>query len=276
MERCAAVKKKGSIEQCKAKHVFGHTLCGRHARMKRPVLWIELHRKHKHSVVNIQSLIRGWLVRKYFRLCGRCVLSRGSLVNDEDLVTMEEKTKQSPFDFFSIEENGKVWWFDFSTIYIWALQSHAPVNPYSKRELSVDVKRRLHEIWGYRQRRRMEMPRESDVFEDRLRGRWNVLCQIFRDYGFVDVHPNMFANMSKVSYYTMFRMIEEDMRVSVSESCHYKQHIIDLCRVGYGLVHQLNPRRYALMSSLRLLLMLSKPKDSYILVFTILSALHRC
>ena len=276
MERCAAVQKKGSIHQCKAKPVFGHTLCGRHAKMKTPVLWTELHKKHYLPIVRIQSVVRGWIVRKYLRLCGKGVLSRKDLINDEDLVTMEDKTKQYPFDFFSIEENGKVWWFDFGTIYIWLLQSHKPVNPYSKQPLQPDVRKRLREIWGYRQRHQMDLPQESEVFGDRLQGRLNLLCQTFSEFGFDDIHPNVFINLPVSSYYVMFSMIEEDVRVSVSDTAHYKQTILEMCRVGKGYIRLVPAKRYILMSTLRLVLMLSKPKDPYVLVFTILSALHRC
>jgi hypothetical protein len=276
MQRCAAVQKKGSTQQCKAKPVFGHTLCGRHAKMKVPVLWAELHKKHHLPIVRIQCLVRGWIVRKYLRLCGKGVLSRDDIVNDEDLLTMEDKRKQHPYMFFSIEENGKTWWFDFNTIYIWSLQSHKPVNPYSKQPLSNDVRRRLREIWAYRQRRQMLLPKESDIFEERIRGRIHLLCQIFREFGFDDVHPTMFMNLTMSSYYFMFRMIEEDVRVSVSDSAHYKQSILEMCRIAQVYIRSLPAKRYILMSTLRLIVMISKPKDPYILIFTILSALHRC
>lgn len=274
MKRCAAVKKKGSTQQCEAKAIFGHTLCGRHAKMKKPVLWAEYHKKP--AIVRFQALVRGWLVRHYLRLCGPGVLQRKNLVNDEDLATFEDKDKQYPMDYFSIEENGKVWWFDFDTICKWTMQNLHPTNPYSKTELSMNDRRRLREVWGYRQRHQMVLPKDSSIHEERIRCRWNLLCQTFEEFGFSDIHPRMFDNMAKINYYTMFQFINDDVRVSVSDKAHYKERIVRLCSNAIRSVRELDSRRYMGYSLLTLMLMISKPKDPYILVFTILSALHRC
>lgn len=274
MQRCSAVRRKGSKDQCTAKPLFGHTLCGRHAKMIKPVLWKDLHKRT--SIVKFQALVRGWMVRHYLHLCGRGALNRKLVLNDEDLATFEDKNRQHPYDYFSIEENGKVWWFDFHTIYNWCLQSHQPTNPYSKTPLSTNDRKRIREVWGYRQRHGMLLPVESLVHENRVLGRWNILCQTFEDYGFSDVHPNMFLRMPKASLYTMFRMIGEDIEVSVSKQSYYKEKILNLCARPIRSVHMLPSEKYTLHSLLALMLMLSKPKDPYILVFTILSALHRC
>lgn len=274
MQRCCAVRKKGSKDQCTAKPLFGHTLCGRHAKVKKPVLWSDLHKKT--SVVMFQALLRGWLVRHYLQLCGPGVLKRKNVINDEDLATFEEKDRQHPFEYFSIEENGKVWWFDYHTIYSWTLQSHQPTNPYSKTPLTIQDRKRLREIWGYRQRNKMTLPKESSIYEDRVRGRWNILCQTFEDYGFSGVHPNIFLKITKASFYSMFRMIADDIDVSVSKNSYYKEKILRLCASPIHNVHSLKSDKYTLYSLLTLLMMLSKPKDPYIMVFTVLSALHRC
>lgn len=276
MNRCAAVKKKGSTDQCTVKPLYQHTLCGRHAKMKKPVLWSEVHKPEACGIVMFQSLVRGWLVRKYLKLCGKGVLCRKELVNDEDLVTFEDKSKQHPFDYFSLEENGKVWWFDFDTIYRWSCQSHHPVNPYSKTPLSIEDRKRIFEVWGYRQRNRLPLPKESGIHLERVQSRWNLLCQIFDNYGFSDVHPNMFANMPKINYYVMLQMMNDDIRVSVSDNAHYKARITTIVSNGIRSIRNMETQHYIRSTLMALLLMLSKPKDPYILVFTILSALHRC
>jgi hypothetical protein len=276
MNQCAAVKKKGSTEPCKAKALRGHTLCGRHAKMKSPTLWKDAHKKEITDIVKFQAIVRGWYIRKYLKLCGKGVLRRKELVNDEDLMTFEEKDKQHPFDYFSIEENGKVWWFDFSTIYRWSCQSHRPCNPYSKTPMTIEDRKRLFELWGCRQRRRLSLPKESTTHSERLQSRWNLLCQIFENYGFSDLHPNMFANMAKINYYVMLQMVNDDVRVSVSDNSHYKERIMRLTNNAIRSIRDVETHQYIRSCLTTLLLMLSKPKDPYILVFTILSALHRC
>lgn len=276
MKRCASVKKKGSVEQCTSKPVMGHTLCGRHAKMKHPILWVDSHKKEESGIVKCQALVRGWILRKYMRLCGPGVLCRKDLINDEDLVTCEDKNRQHPFDYFGVEENGKIWWFDFGTIYTWCSKSIEPTNPYSKTPFPSDVRRRLREIWRYRHRTRQILPKESSDFQERKTCRWNLLCQIFREYGFTDVHPEMFADFAKITFYTMFRMIEEDVRVSLNDKSHYKAPILRICGNMLRGVHEMDYVRYVLSSQLSLLIMLNKPKDPYVLIFTILSALHRC
>lgn len=192
------------------------------------------------------------------------------------MVSFEGKDRQYPFDYFSIEENGKVWWFDYHTIFNWSLQSHVPTNPYSKTPLTIHDRKRIREVWGYRQRHNMTLPKESLVYEDRIRGRWNFLCQVFEDYGFSDIHPNTFIRMTKANFYAMFRMIGEDIEVSVSKHSHYKQRVLRLCESPIRNVHTMKSEKYALYSMITLIIMITKPKDPYILVFTLLSALHRC
>lgn len=271
-----AVKKKGSTDQCSVKALYGHTLCGRHAKMKKPILWSEVHKRESTGFIKFQALFRGWLIRKFLKLCGKGVLCRKDLVNDEDLVTFEDKSKQYPFDYFSIEENGKVWWFDFDTIYRWSCQSHHPINPYSKTPLTIEDRKRIFELWGYRQRTRMTLPKESVIHIERVQGRWNLLCQIFENYGFSDLHPNMFANMAKINYYDMIRLIDDDVRVSVSDKAHYKDRITKLASTAIRCIRSMETHQYIRFNLMTLLLMLSKPKDPYIMVFIVLSALHRC
>lgn len=263
MVRCVSVKKKGSTEQCTARPVLGHTLCGRHARATNVKLWSDLHKTS--SITRFQALYRGWSVRRYLRLCGPGVLRRKDVINDEDLVTMEDKHKQHPFDYFGIEENGKFWWFDFSTIFTWSLQSVEPVNPYSKTPLPMEARKRLRELW----RQKRIRPKDSV-------SRWNFMCQMFREFGFTDVHPNMFIDIAKVNYYTMFRMIEEDVRISLGDKCPYKEYALRMCRRMIESLHRYDSPQYMANSQVIMMLLMTKPKDPYILIFTILSALYRC
>lgn len=276
MKQCASVKKKGSIDQCITRPVFGHTLCGRHARMAKPVLWVDVHQDKSKIIIKCQALIRGWLLRRRLRMGGIGVLRRGNLINDEDLLTMESKEKQCPYDYFSITENGKTWWFDFNTIYTWCLQSHIPTNPYSKVPLQKETRIRLRNVWSHKQIRNLPLPDESLVFEERVRGRWNILCQIFDDYGFGLIHPKLFIRMGRLNYDVMFRMINDDIQVAIGDKVIYKPRLQRMVRRMTSMSYSVPTVQYILQSLKTLILMATVPKDPYILVFTILSALYRC
>jgi hypothetical protein len=109
------------------------------------------------------------------------------VTNDEDLVTCESKETIRPFDYFGFEENGKVWCFSFPSLWKWAVRSHQPVNPYTKVPLDIETRKRMHEYWAYRHRHRLDVPEEPTVLQERIRARWNVLCQMFDNYHFGDI-----------------------------------------------------------------------------------------
>lgn len=276
MKQCSSVKKKGSTDQCNIRPVFGHILCGRHARMSEPVLWADVHQGKSKTITKCQALVRGWLVRYRLRMGGVGVLRRGNLINDEELLTMESKEKQCPYDYFSITENGKTWWFDFDTLYKWCLQSHIPTNPYSKVPLQKEARIRLRNIWRHRQQHKIQLPEESLVFEERVNGRWNILCQVFEDYGFGVIHPKLFSRMGRLNYSIMFQMIGDDIQVAIGDKVVYKPRIQWLIRRMGSIYYTVPVSQYILQSLKTLMLMTSIPKDPYILIFTILSALYRC
>ena len=203
-------------------------------------------------------------------------MRRTDLTNDDELVSGEEKEKQDPFQYFAFEENGKIWWFDFDSLWKWSLQSLTPSNPYTKTSLSKDIRIRMREMWGFRQRHQLGIPEESGIFEDRVLGRWNIICQIFTDNGFGDFRPEEFARMQKNDYNVVFMMIYDDIQVTMPNSHPAKQSIINLCHRAHNVFFTLHTRRYILQSVYTLLLMLSKPKEQYVIAFTVLSALARC
>lgn len=276
MNRCASVRKKGSEDQCISRALIGHTLCGRHARMKTPVLWTTVHQQRYVGVARIQACVRGWLVRMRLRLAGPGVLSRTNLANDDDLVTCESKDRQHPMEYFAFVENGKVWWFDFGSLWRWAVRSHEPVNPYTKVPLSTETRRRLRDVWAYHHRHRIALPDEPPTFGERLRYRWNVLVQIFVDNGFVDVHPNQFLGLNRDEYVTAFTLLHQDLLVVLRESDLQRDRLLRYCRRGIAAAAAREPGNYILQSSYILLLLLTIPKDPYVMVFSVLSALYRC
>ena len=252
----------------------GHTLCGRHARMKYPVLWAPLHKAT--PIVRVQALVRGFLVRKRLALAGPGVLRRKDLANDEELFTCESKDRQHPMEYFAFEEGGKTWWFDVSSLWGWMSRSAEPVNPYTKVPLTADVRRRLRAIWGHSYRMKLVLPLGGKSFDEILLLRWNVLSQIFRDNGFLDVHPQSFLRFSRAEYHAMFVLLHQDLRVVLPENDPYRAKLLRICLRGMSVRPEVRNEAYILHSGLLLLLMLSLPKDPYVLVFSILSAFYRC
>lgn len=274
MNRCASVRKHGSTEQCATNALVGHTLCGRHARMKNPVLWVTLHQKQNHPITRGQALVRGWLLRRRLALAGPGVLCRKDVANDEELISCE--TRLHPLEYFGFEESGKIWWFSFDTLWKWSIRSHEPVNPYTKVPLSVDTRKRLRDLWAYNQRHCIPLPEESNIYEERLRCRWNLLSQVFQDSGFIDVHPQVFMGFTKADYLSMFVLLYQDLRIILGENDPYREKILRFCRRGMSVAHALSTNQYTLQSVYTIMLLISFHKDPYSMIFSVLSALYRC
>lgn len=266
---CAAVRKKGSHDQCSSKAVFGHTLCGRHARSKNVTLWADLHKRNV-TIINVQALVRGWLARNRLKLAGPGVLRRDQVTNEDDLVTCSSKSEVHPHNYFSFSENGKIWWFEFPSLWNWVSRSHTPTNPYTRTHLSQDTLKRLHRLavvkWEDKQ-----YPPEPPTGDERIRNRWNLICQVFANYGFGTIHPQHFTDLTRPQYIMIVRMIIDDIQTAMPDTSE-RRFILRTYRFLYG--RNRNPR-YPLFCSFMFLMTLLKLKDPYILAFTMLSALYR-
>lgn len=193
-------------------------------------------------------------------------------VNDDDVCTTVEKSRQYPLDYFGLDEAGKVWWFDFCTIWDWSARSMAPLNPYTNVPLAAADLHRLKKLWVHRRRHGYSIPTEAGVSTaDRIARRWTLLCQVFRFYGFEDVHPNMFAEISKDNLAVMFRFVYRDLSAMPRPS----HKAMCLCRRGMINASNLSPGSYV-MTSLNALMFMLMESNAYDFVFLTLSALHRC
>lgn len=276
MGRCASVRKKGSLLQCQAAALRGHTLCGRHARSRTPVLWADVHRSSGRSVEKLQALVRGWLLRRRLLLAGPGVLKRVGLTNDEDLFTCESKDRQDPLDYFAFDEAGKVWWFAFSPFWQWCVRSHAPTNPYTKVPLSQETRQRLWDCWSFRLRCREILPDEPPTYTERLHCRWNVLSQLFDGFGFEGVHPTNFLELTKADYVSMFILLRPDLEIVLPPHDPFRDRALLLCKRNVNTATVLPQGQYLLQSAYTLLILMSLHKSSYSMAFSILSALLRC
>ena len=273
---CASVRRKGSTEQCQAKALRGHTLCGRHARCIKPQLWAAARARDGDQLVRAQALIRGWLVRNRLAMAGPGVLHRSDLANDEELLTCEPKERQHPFEYFAFDENGKTWWFAFDTIWQWCRRSHEPVNPYTKVPLSGDARKRLLALWSYRRRHQLPLPAEAPTYGERLQSRWNVIIQAFADHGFVDIHPETFLQLNRSELVSMFTLLKPDIEVIFPIATPTRDRAVRYCERAIRVAGTLSPSQYVLQSSYILLLLITLHKEPYTMIFAVLSALYRC
>ena len=270
MPQCAAVRNKTSFDQCLSNALKGVNLCGRHARAKDPILWVTRNQPKILRFTKVQALYRGWCVRKVLSLAGPGVLKRKDCVNDEELVTTESKDRQHPFEYFGLEEAGKVWWFDFGTLWEWSIRSVTPTNPYTKMPIDHSVLARLRRLHLHRRRNRMNVPAPSKDMRENITRRWTVLTHIFRSYGFEDVHPEQFANLTHTHIRIMFRIFMDDLELMPKPN----HRIIALCSKGWLSNNQSNLGY--MINSLNLLTIGLTDSRSYDIVFLLLSALYRC
>jgi hypothetical protein len=268
MAQCASIRKRGSLSQCKSKAVFGHTLCGRHARCKQPVLWATLHKPS--SIVRIQALVRGWLVRRRLALAGPGVLCRKNITNEEDLVTCESRVH--PFEYFGFEEGGKLWWFQFSTLWTWCVRSSTPINPYTKVPLDTETLKRLHALWSYHWRRLLPLPTETSVYQERVQHRANVICQVLANYGFGEIDRQLFTSLSIPDLSLMFRLIYDDIQFALPDTHPSKSMILRYCLQAPSV---LRAKPNSLHGLYILMVLLLRLRDPYVFAFTTLSAVYR-
>lgn len=274
MNRCAAVKRKGSTDPCTANALRGHTLCGRHARMRNPVLWVDANVSQTPPIVKIQALVRGWLIRRRLWYAGPGVLFRRDLTNDEDIITCAEKGKVHPMDFFSFVENDKVWWFEFASLWTWCTRNEHPTNPYTKVPLCSDTRKRLRTIWGYKRRHREETPPEPSELEDRLRYRANILVQHFEDYGFVGIHPSFLLRCTRPDLIAAFVLLGRDVETVIPASDPFRKRIAALC-ASRAIPNYASATLHILNCFSALMYIITLYRDPYVITFSILSAFYR-
>jgi hypothetical protein len=150
-----------------------------------------------------------------------------------------------------------------------------PTNPYTKVPIAPDVRKRMFKIWSWCVSRNIETPQEPTVYEERVMGRWNILCQLFSSYGFGDINPSQFRRFGKVHYHTIFRFVDADLPLIFRAGDPNLERVHQICLRAQHAVHSSDTPLYVMQSTYALLYMCSIPKDPYALIFTLLSALYR-
>lgn len=217
MPTCASCKNKQSTDKCNRPALNGLLFCGVHSKSKHPRLWTTVHGVDS-KIVQIQKLWRGYFIRRRLQLAGPGALKRSVCNNQDELITFESISTVSPFDYFGFEESGKVYGFDVRSI-IDSLHRTAS-NPFTRQPLTIDTRKRIREIYGYRLRKKLDNYYEHNILktpEALLQNRWTQVCQIIEENGFFNINTNLFLGLNKTQLYIFLNMIHNDMTVWASE-----------------------------------------------------------
>jgi hypothetical protein len=197
----------------------GLLFCGKHAKAKVKRLWADVNNGKKHAIV-LQKVWRGYCMRKRLKLAGEGVLNRKDCHNTEELVTLDEKSKVHPLNYFSFREADKLYWFDIRSIYQILKQSAVPANPYTRQPLSIDTRRRLRDVCRLRKRMGIENyhePPKPETFAALVSEKWLTVCQIIEENGFFDMNHLLFASLNRSQLYVMLNLIQQDLISFASE-----------------------------------------------------------
>lgn len=279
MTTCASCKNKKSNDRCTNLSLQGMIFCGVHSKTKNPRIWSKVNNIDP-KVINIQKIWKGYFVRKRLKLAGPGVLKRSLCNNTEELITFESIQSVNPFDYFGFEENDKVYGFDIRTI-IDALHRTCK-NPFTRQPLSMECRKRVREIYGFRLRNKLDNYYENNILRTPdvlLQNRWIQVCQIIEESGFFNINPNIFMGMTKSQLFTFLSMVSNDMQIWASEHKPGKsKRFVYLVWVRnvlrkFGRVEDLNYYSFNVASILCIILY--DCVDSYNLCFIIMSALYR-
>jgi len=219
MVLCASCKNKTSFEQCPSQAVKGLLFCGKHVKSKVKRVWADLNNGKKNAIF-IQKVWRGYFLRKRLTLAGEGVLNRKECHNTEELVTLDDKSKLQPIDYFSFREADKLYWFDVRSMYHILKRSPRPENPYTRQLLTIDTRRRLRDICRIRKNLGLENyhdPPKPESFADLVNEKWLTLCQIFEENGFFDMNYLLFSALNRSQLYVLLNLIQMDMVSFASE-----------------------------------------------------------
>jgi len=277
---CESVKNKASTERCSAKALKNLKFCGKHAKMKKPRLWVDTDDRSL-AAKKIQKIWNGYRVRYRMVLQGIGVMKRGACHNQDDLVTCEETSQIHPGNYFSFEEDGKLYCFDFRTIYAWSLEKLKPTNPYTRQELSLETRKRLKEVAYLRGKTPLSLFHESSrtrelekVFADH----WMLIGQYLGEHLFEEVDIGLLLNLNRTQFWLFTSYMCESLMLWAIEKKNTRRDLYYIwmrtCWRRQTLEITLDTNVAYYIGS-TLLKILRDCKNPYDVCFQIMSARHR-
>lgn len=110
---------------------------------------LQVHQMKTISCIRIQKVVRGFIQRRYNRLCGPALMKRGICVNDKDFCTLEEICKIPMNRFFSYaDKRNAVYGFDIESLHQLLRYKNIKTNNYTTRRIEnpfnrMDIPRRV-------------------------------------------------------------------------------------------------------------------------------------
>jgi len=215
--QCLSCKNKTSIERCSNTALRSFLYCGNHLRSKTIRNWLTFHPKVESGLYKLQSMWRGYYVRHRIRLAGAGVLRRSLCHNEDEMVTMDPKDRVHPFDYFAVEQDGKVWWFDQRSMIEWSEKADTITNPYTRQILSPTDVGRLRQLYCIRKKFGDALIHTTDATSPtaaELRDiRWRKVGHILYECGFGDiVSPTFLSSLTFSELRRILRSLITDMR----------------------------------------------------------------
>lgn len=279
--KCGSCKNKRSDERCENKPLKGFLLCGKHIRCKNTRIWKDVNNLDCKAVL-IQKIWRGYVIRHWLKNAGPGVLNRSVCHNDEELVTLDEKTDIHPLDYFSFEEKGKVYWFDVRSISENSMLKVEPLNPYTREPLTIETRKRLRQICFQRHRRHLDnihdVTRKRTVDEIIL-STWTHICQIMVENHFSDITPLYFTSLTKIRLSILNTIIQKDLVAwaaeHTSKQSRRHRYVFWMKRLLGEFSPEVSSKRLTFLTGLVLTTILNDCHNNYGICFIIMSALHR-
>ena len=253
-------------------------VCGQHVRARHPRLWFREVPSVLQTAIKFQALWRGYAVRRLLHLAGPGVLKRSICLNDDELTTAEEKTRQYPLDYFAVEDNGQIYWFDQRTIIQWTYKKYKVVNPYTRTPLSAEDMGRIRELIYYRAKNNLPTYySQTDIPQSvpaKRNLRWLRISQILNEHN-LTTSPDHFLTMGHGQMSAFINFLKEDVRVWSYEhpAGRRKKYYVWLASVRHWNYDN-DPQMSCDIAGI-LLAMLNEYKQNFELAFFIESAFAR-
>jgi len=278
---CKSCKNSKSTEQCSSPALKNLSFCGKHAKVSKPRLWIEVNPTGPQATL-IQKIWRGWITRYRIDIAGPGVLNRKICHNEEDVVTYTEREKIHPLDYFGFFEDEKVFCFDVRSIFQLSIEKLQPENPYTRQQLTLDTRKRLKDVIYRRGIRhisifhdKMYLANEEKVFDMR----WMMISQFLEEHLFMDLNPMFFTALNRTQLWEFTALLRNSLLQWAKEHSNPNSRRImyyiwaNMCwkRQTLSVESEKEVCQYVGKALLKMLMDSKKPYD---ICFKILSARH--
>jgi hypothetical protein len=282
MVLCASCKNKTSLDQCTSNALRGLLFCGKHIKCRDKRIWSELSGNNNNALI-IQKVWKGYFIRTKMKLAGPGVLNRKECHNSEELVTMDDKMKVHPLNYFAFMEADKLYWFDIRSLYQYIRNTSTPTNPYTRQPIPLDIRKNLRKLCQIRKRQGVfnlhSQPNYAN-YSEVVEKKWLDLSQIIEENGFESVNHLLFVSLNKTQLYVLLNFIYIDLIEYASEHKNPNSTRKKYSFWMKSLISKFSKFKYGSLQSsfnvVRVLLsILNDSYEPYTICFIIISALVR-